>query len=57
MKELMEYDNAASDFYNKSNLNCMPFSSWDLSGIYFDEICKEFQNLKSLKIDTLWIKL
>ncbi|WP_276388823.1 PAS domain-containing protein [Eudoraea chungangensis] len=48
MKELMEYDNAASHFYTKHNLHCLPFNSWDISGRYFDEICKEFKNLNTL---------
>jgi len=49
MKELNNYDRAASKFYTNKKLNSFPISSWDHSGPNFDQICKDFDDLRFLK--------
>jgi PAS domain S-box-containing protein len=50
MKELLDYDTAASQFYKKSNFTYFSLSAWDLSGVFFDETCREHKSLNELKV-------
>jgi len=50
MKELKNYDKAASNFYKSNQSTVLPILCWDLSGSYFDKTCKDFVDLRFLKI-------
>lgn len=49
MKEFDNYDKAASRFYAKKEPKGLPILSWDIAGSYFDKICKNLDDLKSLR--------
>ncbi len=59
MNELLEYDKAASKFYQKNRSKGAPCISWDFSGSYNDELTKELDSLKRLKTlatENRWVK-
>ncbi len=49
MKEFLNYDKAASNFYMSNNPKVLPILSWDLSGSFFDKTCKDLDDLRFLK--------
>lgn len=54
---MKEYDNAAHRFYKTSNLKSLPLISWDVYGIYFDTLCKNYEDviaLRRLSEDNKW---
>jgi PAS domain S-box-containing protein len=49
MKEFKNYDKAASAFFSGNKPQALPILSWDLSGLYFDKTCRDFNDLRFLK--------
>lgn len=58
MKELKEYDKAASAFYRPLNLSSLPLNSWDSYAEHFHSVIKTSQDitvLRQLAKDHKWI--
>lgn len=48
MEELVHYDNAAEKFYATQQINSLPLISADLSGDYFERVCKGSRDITLL---------
>lgn len=48
MDELKQYDTAAQRFYATRHINSAPLSSWDVSGHFFDRVCKGSNDISIL---------
>ena len=46
---MKEYDNAAHRYYSALDLKSLPLISWDIYGLYFDTLCKNYDDLESLR--------
>lgn len=45
---MKQYDNAAYRFYSALDLRSLPLMSWDIYGLYFDILCKNYDDVVSL---------
>lgn len=45
---MKEYDNAAHRYYSALDLKSLPLMSWDIYGLYFDTLCKNYDDVESL---------
>lgn len=46
---MKEYDNAAHQYYSGLDLKNLPLISWDIYGLYFDTLCKNFEDVETLR--------
>lgn len=46
---MKEYDNAAHRYYSALDLKILPLISWDIFGLYFDTLCKKYDDLVALQ--------
>ena len=45
---MKEYDNAAYRYYSALHLKSLPLMSWDIYGLYFDTLCKNYDDVVAL---------
>ncbi len=45
---MKEYDNAAYRYYSALDLKSLPLMSWDIYGLYFDILCKNYDDVIAL---------
>lgn len=45
---MKEYDNAAHRYYSALDLKSLPLISWDIYGLYFDTLCKNYEDVEAL---------
>lgn len=45
---MKEYDNAAYRYYSALDLKSLPLMSWDIYGLYFDILCKNYDDIIAL---------
>ncbi|WP_373518787.1 PAS domain-containing protein [Pricia sp.] len=45
---MKEYDNAAYRYYSGLDLKSLPLMSWDIYGLYFDILCKNYDDVTTL---------
>ncbi|HDZ14197.1 hypothetical protein LCGC14_0951380 [marine sediment metagenome] len=46
---MKEYDKAAYRYYSALDLKSLPLISWDIYGPYFDVLCKNYEDVESLR--------
>lgn len=46
---MKEYDNAAHRYYSSLDLKSLPLISWDIYGLYFDVLCKNYDDVEALR--------
>lgn len=46
---MKEYDNAAHRYYSALGFKSLPLISWDIYGLYFDALCKNYEDVEALR--------